>query len=450
MIEHPTNTESNFHSQLECMDCHSVFPIDSVLFLCPNCQGLLDVHHDVDALKKIAADDWKQRFDERFRKAPYPFNSGVWGKKEWVLPGLDDEAIVSFGEGATPLVPVPRLAESFGVQELWIKQCGISHTGSFKDLGMTVLVSHVNDLIKQGKPIRAVACASTGDTSAALSAYGAWANIPVIIFLPEGKITTAQLVQPLANGATVLQLNTDFDGCMAVVRDVTADADSGIYLANSMNPLRIEGQKTVGIEVIEQMQWSAPDWMVIPGGNLGNVSALAAGFDLLLATGMIQKAPRICVAQAAHANPLYQSFQTRFSKYQPVKAKKTLASAIQIGAPVSYKRAVRALERYNGVVEQAEEGELADAAALGDRYGLFNDPHTGVALACTRKLIQSGVISKTEKVVVISTAHGLKFSEFKTCYHQSSLDGIVSAHKNQPISCAADVDSVRRILDQLQ
>lgn len=429
------------------MDCSSVYPIDAVLFRCPSCDGLLDVHHDVNPLKAIPATEWKQRFEQRFRTGQHPYNSGVWGKKEWVLPGIKDENIVSLGEGATPLVPVPGLAGPLGLAELWIKQCGISHTGSFKDLGMTVLVSHVNDLIKAGKPIRAVACASTGDTSAALAAYGAWAGIPVIIFLPEGKISTAQLVQPLASGATVIQLNTDFDGCMEVVRDVTADPSAGIYLANSMNPLRIEGQKTVGIEVIQQLAWQVPDWIVIPGGNLGNVSALGAGFELLLEMGLISKAPRICVAQAAHANPLYQSFQTSYREYRPVKAQKTLASAIQIGAPVSYRRAVRALERFGGVVEQASEEELANAAARGDRAGLFNDPHTGVALACTEKLIAAGTIEKGQKVVVISTAHGLKFSEFKTGYHNRSLDGVRSEYANQPISCEPDVDAVKRILD---
>lgn len=440
-------SSSSFHTELRCMDCSSVYPIDSVLFRCPACDGLLDVHHDVKPLKEISASEWKNRFEQRFRTAPYPLNSGVWGKKEWVLPGISNDHIISMGEGATPLTPVPSVAASLGLAELWIKQCGISHTGSFKDLGMTVLVSHVNDLIKAGKPIRAVACASTGDTSAALAAYGAMAGIPVIIFLPEGKISTAQLVQPLANGATVLQLNTDFDGCMDVVRNVTADPSAGIYLANSMNPLRIEGQKTVGIEIIQQLAWEAPDWVIIPGGNLGNVSALGAGFSLLLEMGLITKAPRICVAQAAHANPLYQSFQTSYREYRPVKAKKTLASAIQIGAPVSYRRAVRALEAYNGVVEQATEDELANASARADRAGMFTDPHTGVALACMEKLMASGTIEKGQKVVVISTAHGLKFSEFKTGYHNATLEGVQSTLANRPISCEADVDAVKWTLD---
>lgn len=436
-----------FSTELRCMECGASYPMDSVLFRCPSCDGLLDVRHDTTALQAVSAQEWKGRFEQRFRQGRFPYNSGVWGKKEWVLPGIDERHIVSLGEGATPLVPVPGLRDQLGLGELYVKQCGISHTGSFKDLGMTVLVSHVKSLMAAGRPIRAVACASTGDTSAALAAYGAWAGIPVIIFLPQGKITTAQLVQPLASGATVLSLKTDFDGCMAIVREVTKDPAAGIYLANSMNPLRIEGQKTVGIEIIQQLGWDVPDWVVIPGGNLGNVSALGEGFELMLATGLIQKAPRLCVAQAERANPLYLSFQQAYREFRPVKAGTTLASAIQIGAPVSYRRAVRALQRSGGVVEQATEAELSNAAARGDRAGLFNDPHTGVALAAVEKLVSAGTIRPGERVVVVSTAHGLKFSEFKTGYHNRSLEGVDSRFANAPVVCDADVASVLRALD---
>ncbi|MBW7857243.1 MAG: threonine synthase [Leptonema sp. (in: Bacteria)] len=432
------------------MDCNSSYAIDEVIFRCPSCNGLLDVHHSIEPLKQITALEWKNRFVERFRSSKYPLNSGVWSKKEWVLPYIKDEQIVSLGEGATPLVPLKRLSKTLRLSELWVKQCGVSATGSFKDLGMTVLVSHVNALRQMGKPIKAVACASTGDTSAALAAYGALADIPVIIFLPEGKITTAQLVQPLANGAKVIQLNTDFDGCMEIVKQVTEDKEAGIYLANSMNPLRIEGQKTVGIEVVQQLGWQVPDWIIIPGGNLGNVSALAAGFDLLVELGLVNKRPQICVAQAENANPLYRSFQTHFQEYNEIKAKQTLASAIQIGAPVSYRRAVRALEKYNGVVEQATEDELSNAAARADREGLFNDPHTGVALAALEKLIESKTIAHDSKVVIVSTAHGLKFQEFKTGYHQSKLQQVTSKYANQPMSCEANLDQVKRHLDSVE
>jgi threonine synthase len=349
------------------------------------------------------------------------------------------------GEGRTPLVAAPRLARELGLGNVYIKQCGVSHTGSFKDLGMTVLVSHVQWLIAGGASIRAVACASTGDTSAALAAYAAAAGIPTIVFLPAGKISTAQLVQPIASGSIVLSLDTDFDGCMQIVREVTRD--TSLYLANSMNPLRIEGQKTVAIELAQQLGWQVPDWVIIPGGNLGNVSALGAGFHLLKECGLIDRLPRICVAQAAAANPLYLSFKTDFREFQAVTARPTLASAIQIGNPVSYPRAVRTLRAFEGVVEQASESELAEAAARVDLHGMFNDPHTGVALAALFKLQAAGVIAAGQSVAVISTAHGLKFADSKIAYHEGRL-GFPAHYRNEPLRLPASLDAVRRALDE--
>ena len=285
-----------------------------------------------------------------------------------MLPQLRPENIVILGEGFTPLLPSPRLAKSLGLDDLWVKQCGVSHTGSFKDLGMTVLVSAVNQMMAAGNsPVRAVACASTGDTSAALAAYAAAAGIPAIVFLPKGKISTAQLIQPIANGARVLALDTDFDGCMKIVQEVTRD--NSIYLANSMNSLRVEGQKTVGIEIVQQLGWNVPDWIVLPSGNLGNISALAKGLALAKALGVIDRLPRLVAAQAARANPLYLAYRRGFDRLAPVTAGATAASAIRIGDPVSYEKAARALQDFDGVVEQADENELADAAALADRAG---------------------------------------------------------------------------------
>ena len=433
-----------FKAHLQCIECAETYELHQVLYRCRKCDGLIDVVHDLESLKQIDAEKWKETFSARFRHPRYPFSSGVWGKKEWVLPEIDPEHVISLGEGATPLIPLPRLAKEWGLASLEVKQCGVSHTGSFKDLGMTVLVSHVVSLRARGIPIKAVACASTGDTSAALSAYAAAANIPVIVFLPEGKISTAQLVQPLSNGAIVVSLDTDFDGCMEIVREVTRD--ESIYLANSMNPLRIEGQKTISVELAQQRMWELPDWIVIPGGNLGNVSALAQGIRLLKENGMVDRVPKICVAQSSRANPLYLSYQKGLQDLQKVQAGKTLASAIQIGNPVSYPRAVRALQDFHGVVEQATEDELANAAAGADLHGLFNDPHTGVALACTRKLVDSGTIKSSESVVVISTAHGLKFSEFKTGYHEGTLSDVSPVYGNSPVRLPADVEQVRQAL----
>jgi threonine synthase len=305
---------------------------------------------------------------------------------------------------------------------------------------MTVLVSVVKQMISDGLPIDAVACASTGDTSAALAAYCAAAGIPAIVLLPQNRVSPAQLVQPLANGALVLSLNTDFDGCMAIVKEITRDKQ--IYLANSMNSLRIEGQKTVAIEIVQQFEWEVPDWVIIPGGNLGNVSALGSGFSMMYELGLIQKLPRICVAQAHNANPLYRSFLQGFRAYEAITARPTLASAIQIGNPVSIRRAIRTLERFNGVVEEATEQELVDESALADRTGMFNCPHTGTALAALRKLVEGKTIRRDERVVVISTAHGLKFADQKTAYHTGVLDGVRPTHANRPVEVEPDLARV--------
>ncbi len=403
--------------------------------------GLLQVVHDVDELRKTPADVWKQRFTARSHRNEWPYGSGVWGKKEWVCPEIDNENVVSMYEGNSNLFWAERYGRELGIEDLWIKQCGNSHTGSFKDLGMTVLVSMVKEMRARGKAIPAVACASTGDTSAALAAYAAAADIPAVVFLPRGKISIAQLIQPVANGAIVFALDTDFDGCMEIVKKV-AERD-GIYLANSMNSLRIEGQKTVGIEIVQQFDWEVPDWIVIPGGNLGNVSALAKGLDLMLELGLVNRRPRIVCAQAEAANPLYLAFRTDFRVFEPIAARPTLASAIQIGNPVSIEKAIDALRRYDGIVEQASEAELAEACAHADRTGLFNCPHTGVALAATRKLVARGTIRADERVVVISTAHGLKFTDFKVKYHSMSLEGIQSEVPNPPLELPAKYETVR-------
>jgi threonine synthase len=311
---------------------------------------------------------------------------------------------------------------------------------------MTVLVSMVNEMIHRGKAIKAVACASTGDTSAALSAYAAYAGIPSIVFLPSNKISTAQLVQPMSNNAIVLSLDTDFDGCMKIVQEITND--NSIYLANSMNSLRVEGQKTISFEIVQQFNWEVPDTIIIPGGNLGNVSALGKGFKMMYELELISKLPRLVLAQAENANPLYLSYLNDFKTFEPLTPKKTLASAIQIGDPVSVGKAIKVLKEFNGIVEQASEDELADAAALADRTGMFCCPHTGVALAALIKLIETGKIAKDEKTVVISTAHGLKFSEFKVGYHEETLSDVKSKYANKAILLKPDANSVRDVLEK--
>jgi len=436
-----------YHSWFECIrGCGRRYSIYDVVYRCEDCGGLLDVEHDMAVLKEHSAAEWKALFDQRMRTNEWPYGSGVWGKKEWVCPLVDNENVVSMYEGYTNCFWAERLGQEIGVPDLWVKLCGNSHTGSFKDLGMTVLVSVVRQMIASGKPIRVVACASTGDTSAALAAYAAAAGIPAVILLPRDKVSTAQLVQPIANGALVLALDTDFDGCMRIVQELTSDPT--IYLANSMNSLRIEGQKTVGIEIVQQFDWKVPDWIVIPAGNLGNVSALGKGLLMMKELGLINTLPRIACAQAANANPLYLSYLTGFKEYRPVVAQETLASAIQIGNPVSYERAVKALRAFDGVVEQANEDELANAAARADRTGMYCCPHTGVALAALFKLVERGEIKSSDRVVVISTAHGLKFTNFKVGYHDQTLKDIVTRYANPPLELPADYSAVSEAIDR--
>lgn len=437
----------SYSARFRCIDNYDkTFPLDQVIYRCPDTGALLEVSHDMNALKDRSADEWKQLFSERYRSISMPEGSGVWGKKEWVLPEIPDEDIVTLGEGASHLFHNERLNKAFNQKNLYLKLCGNSHTGSFKDLGMTVLVSQVNHMIKNGSPVRAVACASTGDTSAALAAYAAVADIPAVILLPANKVSIAQLIQPVANQALVLALETDFDGCMRIVQQLTEEKE--IYLANSMNSLRIEGQKTVGIEVIQQLGWQVPDWFIIPGGNLGNVSALGNGLLMLYELGLIDRLPRIAVAQSARANPLYQAYKRGFDRLENITAGETAASAIRIGAPVSYEKAVRTLKKFNGVVEQADENELADAAATADSAGALADPHTGVALAAMRKLKEQKVISPDESVVAISTANGLKFIDFKVRYHRDTLDSVKPERQNTPVELEASLDSVRRAVQE--
>ena len=435
----------SYHAVFTCIaGCNGEHSLLDPIYRCPTCGNLLEVSHNLEALSAHAAGSWMRLFDERYKRTTWPYGSAVWGKKEWVCPIVDDDNIVSMDEGGSNLFWAERFGLELGLDELWIKQCGNSHTGSFKDLGMTVLVSLVRQMIRSGRSIRAVACASTGDTSASLAAYAAAGGIPAIVILPRGKVSTTQLVQPLANGATVLALDTDFDGCMAIVQRLATE--EGIYLANSMNSLRLEGQKTVSIEIVQQFDWEVPDVIIVPGGNLGNVSALGAGFDMMTQLGLTTKRPRIVVAQAAAANPLYLAYQHDWT-FEPVAAKPTLATAIQIGNPVSIEKAIRTLKRYNGIVEQASETELANAAARADRTGMFNCPHTGVALAVLIKLRESGDIRSSDRVVVVSTANGLKFTDFKRGYHEGTLPGVVSDHANLPIDLPNDYDAVRRAVE---
>ena len=434
-----------FNAWFQCINgCSGRHPLNEIIYRCPQCDELLEVQHDMDQLKLLSPDEWKNLFKDRVGRHEWPYASSVWGKKEWVCPTLDNKNIVSTLEGGTNLFWAERLGSQIGLNDLWIKQCGMSHTGSFKDLGMTVLVSMVKQMIADGKNIRAVACASTGDTSAALAAYCAVAGIPAIVFLPRNKVSLTQLIQPITHGVLTLSLDTDFDGCMKLVKQVCEK--NNIYLANSMNSLRIEGQKTISFELVEQFNWEVPDFVIVPGGNLGNVSAIGRGFEMLRELGLINKLPRLVCAQAEQANPLHRSYKSGFKKFEAIQAKATLASAIQIGDPVSIKKAIKALQAFDGIVESANESELSNAVGRANLTGLFCCPHTGVALAVLEKLVKSGEIKKNDRVIVISTANGLKFTEFLHNYHTDKLEGITSDYAYAPMNLPANYEKVKEAI----
>ena len=425
--------------------CEARYSIDSRITRCPDCGGLLEVFHPMEQLGTVSGEEWRNRFERRKGKGSWPWNSGVWSRREWVLDGISDEAIVSLGEGFNALIPSKRLREWADVAHLSVLECGVSHTGSFKDLGMTVLVSAVNEMRLRSSGPLAVGCASTGDTSAALAAYCAAADIPSVVILPKGKISPAQLVQPLASGARVLALDTDFDGCMGMMRQL---AEAGVlYLANSMNPLRLEGQKMAALDIAQQRGWSVPDVVILPGGNLGNVYAFGKGFRMLYSLGLVDRVPRMVVAQVEAANPLFRAFQTGFERFEPVTVGETEATAIRIGDPVSYVRARMILQETKGLVVSVSEEELACAAAEGDQAGFYFDPHTGVALAGLRKLRERGDIERDTDAVVVSTAHGLKFSEHKVRFHKGEIGGKSgSSLRNQPIELPNHFDAICEVL----
>ncbi len=416
--------------------CEPQFSLLEIIYRCPSCGDLLEVQHDLQALKTRSSAAWMQLFDDRCRRNSYPYGSGVWGKKEWVVPFIDNENIVSTYEGNSNLFWADRYGKQLHVEDLWVKQCGNSHTGSFKDLGMTVLVSVVKQMIADGQPIDAVACASTGDTSAALASYCAAAGIPAVVLLPRNKVSPAQLVQPLANGALVLSLDTDFDGCMAVVQEITKH--KRIYLANSMNSLRIEGQKTVAIEIVQQFDWEVPDWVDHPGRQPRQRERARQGLPHAAGARVDpEAAPHLRRAGRARqpALPFVPEELRDLRADDGAEDARQRHPDRQPGERATRDPHAAALRRRGRAGERAGAGRRA---ARADRTGMFNCPHTGVALAALRKLVERKVIRSHERVVVISTAHGLKFADQKTAYHLGTLSGIRSTHQNLPVEIKPD------------
>jgi threonine synthase len=427
---------------LRCVECSTLYPglEERPRYRC-ECGGVLDVEipfrfPDRQALpvelstRRVEKDltpltgaGWRQLFDERATTPPIwplstdtllPDRSGVWRYRELILP-LPGSAIISRPEGNTSLYPVGlencyanreghrRIGAFAGIERLFLKHEGENPTGSFKDRGMTVGVT-----MARLRGATAVACASTGNTSASLASYAAQAGMQGIVFLPAGQIAEGKLAQSLAYGATTVQIAGDFDAAMQLVEQVCNEL--GIYLLNSLNPFRIEGQKAIGLEILQQLDWQAPDWLVLPAGNLGNTSAIGKAFRQAYQLGLIHHLPRIASIQAAGANPFYLSFQQKFARREHVQAH-TVASAIKIGDPVSYERARRVIEESNGLVEQVTDEEILIAKAVIDRAGIGCEPASAASLAGVKKLVAQGTIRRDERVVAVLTGHLLKDSQ---------------------------------------
>lgn len=424
-------------SILQCMDCGRQYPTNTVIYNCETCGGLLDVKHDLDHWTR-RADELRATFDQRLGSLDAPYNSGVWRYKELVYPDVDPSLIVSRPEGSTNLYHTPRLAQWAGVETLYLKHEGENPTGSFKDRGMTGGLTQARVL-----GMNNVACASTGNTSASLAAYAAWAGICGIVLFQNKDVALGKLAQAVAYGATCIRIDADFDRNLELVRQISETL--GIYVLNSVNPFRLEGQKTIMIEALQQLRWQTSDWIVCPGGNLGNSSAFGKALHELHEIGVIDRIPRLAVIQAEGANPLYQSYQRGFDRLEPVHAE-TVATAIKIGSPVNYPKAVRAIKWTNGVVEQVSDFEIMEAKALIDAQGIGCEPASGCTLAGVRKLVNSGVIKPYETVVGVLTGHILKDPDATIGYHRDELRGIHGTFRNLVHDAEPTVESLRAIL----
>jgi threonine synthase len=406
-----------------------------MLYTCESCSGLLDVAHDLVFLHKSVT---RETFDHRLGALDAPYSSGVWRYKELVYPDMDDGLIVTRNEGNTNLYSAPRLAAWAGVETLYLKHEGENPTGSFKDRGMTTGVTQARAL-----GMTRVACASTGNTSASMAAYAAFAGMEGIVFFENRQIALGKLAQAVAYGATCVQINADFDTNLALVREISDRL--GIYVLNSVNPFRLEGQKAIMFETIQQLRWRVPDWIICPGGNLGNSSAFGKGLHELRELGLIDRLPRIAIIQAEGANPLYRAYQTGFQTYTPVKAE-TIATAVKIGNPVNYPKAVRALRWTDGVVEQVSDQEIMDAKALIDGMGIGCEPASACSLAGARRLADKGIIRPGETVVAILTGHILKDPDAILAYHSNTIDGLEAAYPNRLHQAEPSIEALAQIL----
>ena len=401
-------------AELVCFqpECRARYALDAVLYNCPTCGGLLEA---VFPSEPMDVAGWKKTWRERRLNNTRLDQSGVWRYRE-LLPfdgGLD--RVVSLREGNTPLLDAPRAAEYGGLQRLTFKHQGFNPTGSFKDNGMTCGVTQAKRL-----GMKRVACVSTGNTSASMAAYASAAGLEPIIFIPHGNISYGKLAQALEYGARTLQVEANFDQILALVR-VLAER-LGIYLLNSINPFRIEGQKSIIFEMMDQLDWNPPEWIVLPGGNLGNTSAFGKALRELHAFGFIARMPRLAVVQAAGAAPFWR-LVNEGGEFVSVPKPETLATAIRIGDPVSWPKALAEVRATNGVVERVTEQEIADAKAQIGRAGVGCEPASAATLAGIRKLTAAGIMDRSASVVAVLTGNLLKDPDYIYRYHTGQLQG---------------------------
>jgi threonine synthase len=416
---------------VRCMACEARFTGANALSQCPACGGLLDVV--IPTRRKLTPSDFGVDLPATGE------HSGVW-RYQPLLPALPEAALVSRWEGNTPLYRDDRLARYAGLPDghLELKHEGHNPTASFKDRGMTVGVSHARAV-----GARIVACASTGNTSASLAAYAAAAGIPALVLVPETKIAAGKLAQTIAYGARVVQVDGDFDAALALLRQLTAAYD--VYLVNSVNPFRLEGQKTIVFEIIEQRGWQPPDWIVLPGGNLGNTSAFGKALAELRAVGLIDRLPRLAVIQAAGAAPFAAYHASGFEEFAPVQAE-TIATAIKIGNPASTARARRSIELSNGWVTTVDDDEILEAKAAIDRSGIGCEPASAASLAGLRRLVRDGIVGAAETAVVLLSGHILKDTEAVTAYHFTDDIDAPRPGANRPIRVAAEISALEQAL----
>jgi threonine synthase len=446
--------------QLRCVGCSAIFPPDKAErdFRCISCSELLEVEYPSWSAATSATPGprqmpnpgalrwlWRERLQS---KLPID-RSGVWRFRE-LLPILHHpEQAVTLREGNTPLYRLFQCADNLGVEQLYAKHQGMNPTGSFKDTGMTAALSQARE-----RGFEWVACASTGNTSAAMAAYASRARMKSLVLLPEGKISWSKLSQAMDYGAVTCQLKTDFDGCVRVLAEVVRRAP--VYLLNSVNPYRLEGQKTPALEIAEELDWQIPDHVIVPGGNLANSSALGKGFLEMKHLGLIHKVPKISVVQAEGANPLYLSLLHENGRVlQPVQAN-TRATAIRIGNPASWRKSARVIQQTGGYCEQASEAEIALAKAEIGEEGIGCEPASAVTLAGLKKFVVEGKVRTSDSVVLVLTGHTLKDSEYTIDFHQGKLlsaeesvglEPKLEAKRRAPISLEPHVDAVLRVLE---